>query len=130
MLITYVFFQYRNKYNPLAHFDMTGQEILEQTGFKVDVVVAGTGTGGTITGIGRKIKQELGDKCRIVAADPYGSILSLPESLNETDIEVYDVEGIGYDFVPTVLGEFCVVKMFVIEQSVHFLLILLQIDQL
>lgn len=79
---------------------------MEQTNYKVDVVVAGTGTGGTITGIGRKLKQELGDKCRIIAADPYGSILSLPESLNETDIQQYDVEGIGYDFVPTVLGKY------------------------
>lgn len=77
---------------------------MEQTNYKVDAVVAGTGTGGTITGIGRKLKQALGDKCRLIAADPYGSILSLPESLNETDIQIYDVEGIGYDFVPTVLG--------------------------
>lgn len=79
---------------------------MEQTNYKVDAVVAGTGTGGTITGIGRKLKQILGDNCRIIAADPYGSILSLPESLNETDIQVYDVEGIGYDFVPTVFGKF------------------------
>lgn len=79
---------------------------MEQTNYKVDAVVAGTGTGGTITGIGRKLKQVLGDKCRIIAADPYGSILSLPESLNETDVQLYDVEGIGYDFVPTVLGKF------------------------
>lgn len=93
----------------MAHFDTTGQEILEQTNHKVDVVVAGAGTGGTITGIGRKLKQVLGDKCRIVAADPYGSILSLPESINKTDIQTYDVEGIGYDFVPTVLGKYCVV---------------------
>lgn len=77
---------------------------MEQTNYKVDALVAGTGTGGTITGIGRKLKQTLGDKCRIIAADPYGSILSVPESLNETNIQVYDVEGIGYDFVPTVLG--------------------------
>lgn len=100
-----IVFQYLNKFNPLAHFDTTGQEILQQTGFKVDALVAGTGTGGTITGIGRRLKQELGDKCRIIAADPYGSVLSLPESLNKTDVQTYDVEGIGYDFVPTVLGK-------------------------
>lgn len=70
-------------------------------------MVAGTGTGGTITGIGRKMKQVLGEKCRIIAADPYGSILALPESINETDVNTYDVEGIGYDFVPTVLGKYC-----------------------
>lgn len=82
---------------------------MEQTNYKVDALVAGTGTGGTITGIGRKLKQALGDKCRIIAADPYGSVLSVPESLNETDVQVYDVEGIGYDFVPTVLGKYLVV---------------------
>lgn len=69
------------------------------------MLVAGAGTGGTITGIGRKLKQVLGHKCKIIAADPYGSILSLPENLNETDVTTYDVEGIGYDFVPTVLGK-------------------------
>lgn len=79
---------------------------MEQTNNKVDVLVAGTGTGGTITGIGRKLKEVLGNKCRIVAADPYGSSLALPEKLNETDVQVYDVEGIGYDFVPTVFGKF------------------------
>ncbi|XP_050526709.1 cystathionine beta-synthase [Daktulosphaira vitifoliae] len=100
---TIILDQYRNKYNPLAHYDTTGKEILEQTGRNIDALVAGTGTGGTITGVGRCLKQELGDKCRVIAADPYGSILSLPESLNETDVSVYQVEGIGYDFVPTVL---------------------------
>jgi cystathionine beta-synthase len=105
---TIILDQYRNKYNPLAHYDTTAQEILEQTNFNVDAVVVGTGTGGTITGIGRRMKQVLGDKCRIIAADPYGSVLSLPESLNETDIQVYDVEGIGYDFVPTVLDRLVV----------------------
>lgn len=53
------------------------------------------------------MKQVLGEKCRIIAADPYGSILALPESINETDVNTYDVEGIGYDFVPTVLGKYC-----------------------
>lgn len=90
----------------MAHFDTTGQEILEQTNCRVDAVVVGAGTGGTITGIGRKLKHALGNKCLIIAADPYGSILALPESLNETDVQVYDVEGIGYDFVPTVLGQY------------------------
>lgn len=93
---------------------------MEQTNYKVDAVVAGTGTGGTITGIGRKLKQILGDNCRIIAADPYGSILSLPESLNETDVQVYDVEGIGYDFVPTVLGKFNrIIQIYLIYNWLH-----------
>ena len=48
--------QYRNPGNPLAHYDTTAEEILEQCDGKVDMIVLGAGTGGTVTGIGRKIK--------------------------------------------------------------------------
>lgn len=64
--------------------------------------MVGAGTGGTLTGIGRKFK-EISPQTKIVAVDPVGSILALPESLNDTDVSFYEVEGIGYDFVPTVL---------------------------
>lgn len=64
--------------------------------------MCGAGTGGTVCGVGRKIKEKL-PSCQVVAADPEGSLLSLPESLNETSVSFYEVEGIGYDFVPTVL---------------------------
>jgi cystathionine beta-synthase len=94
--------QYRNPGNPLAHYDGTGAEILDQLDGKVDMVVMGAGTGGTITGIGRKIKEKC-PTCTIVGVDPAGSILARPEELNKTDVEFYEVEGIGYDFVPTVL---------------------------
>lgn len=69
----------------------------------------GAGTGGTITGIGRKFK-EISPETQIVAADPEGSVLSLPESLNKTDVTFYEVEGIGYEFVPTVLDRSIVDK--------------------
>lgn len=94
--------QYRNVGNPLAHYDGTAEEILYQMENNVDMVVCGAGTGGTICGIGRKIKEKL-PNCEVVAADPEGSILSLPAELNETSVNFYEVEGIGYDFVPTVL---------------------------
>lgn len=55
-----------------------------------------------MTGIGRKFK-EISPNTKIVAADPEGSILALPESLNDTNVSFYEVEGIGYDFLPTVL---------------------------
>lgn len=55
-----------------------------------------------MTGIGRKFK-EISPQTQIVAGDPFGSILALPESLNKTDVSFYEVEGIGYDFLPTVL---------------------------
>lgn len=94
--------QYRNSGNPLAHYDGTGAEILWQLDNKVDMIVIGAGTGGTVCGIGRKIKEE-NPKCIIVGVDPDGSILAQPEKLNETNVSFYEVEGIGYDFIPTVL---------------------------
>ena len=62
------------------------------------------GTGGTAAGIGRKIKEKL-PNCIVVGVDPEGSILAEPEEINKTDnTGFYEVEGIGYDFIPTVLG--------------------------
>jgi cystathionine beta-synthase len=101
--------QYTNCGNPLAHYDGTGSEILYQMNGKVDMVVLGAGTGGTVTGVGRRIKEEC-PNCVVVAVDPEGSILAQPESLNKSDVVVYDVEGIGYDFIPTVLDRDVVSK--------------------
>ncbi|KAL7845755.1 hypothetical protein AOLI_G00239470 [Acnodon oligacanthus] len=94
--------QYRNPSNPLAHYDTTAEEILEQCDGKMDVVVVGAGTGGTITGIARKLKEKC-PNVKIIGVDPEGSILAEPEELNRTDKTQYEVEGIGYDFIPTVL---------------------------
>uniref|UniRef100_A0A667WS46 Cystathionine beta-synthase n=1 Tax=Myripristis murdjan TaxID=586833 RepID=A0A667WS46_9TELE len=94
--------QYRNPSNPLAHYDTTAEEILEQCDGKVDMLVAGAGTGGTITGIARKLKERC-PNIKIVGVDPEGSILAEPDELNRTDKTQYEVEGIGYDFIPTVL---------------------------
>nr|XP_060622882.1 cystathionine beta-synthase-like [Anolis sagrei ordinatus] len=96
--------QYRNPSNPLAHYDTTAEEILEQCDGKVDMFVAGAGTGGTITGIARKLKEKC-PECKIVGVDPDGSIVALPNSLNTVAAEdtTMEVEGIGHDFIPTVL---------------------------
>ena len=75
---------------------------MDQCDGKVDVVVVGAGTGGTITGIARKLKEKL-PNVKIVGVDPIGSILAQPDSLNEAGVGTYHVEGIGYDFIPTVL---------------------------
>lgn len=56
---SHVLDQYRNAGNPLAHYDSTAEEILTQCGGQLDMVVAGAGTGGTIAGIGRKLKEKL-----------------------------------------------------------------------
>ena len=69
------------------------------------MIVASAGTGGTVTGIGRKLKEKI-SSCKIVGVDPEGSILARPVHMNETSPGgSYEVEGIGYDFIPTVLGE-------------------------
>ncbi|XP_063439094.1 cystathionine beta-synthase-like [Mytilus trossulus] len=93
--------QYRNASNPIAHFDGTAQEILNSCDGNVDMVVLGAGTGGTLTGIARKIKLKC-PKCKIIGVDPEGSIIAEPEQLNKTDVTGYEVEGTGYDFIPTV----------------------------
>ncbi len=87
--------QYFNQENPQAHYETTGPEIWEQTDGKIDVLVAGVGTGGTITGTGRYLKEKKPDVL-IVGADPEGSVFSAPKE----PARPYLVEGIGEDFWP------------------------------
>jgi cystathionine beta-synthase len=89
--------QYSNPDNPDAHYHGTGTEILEQTGGRLDACVMTAGTGGTITGVARRLKEALPD-VKIIGVDPVGSILAGPGPIGS-----YKVEGIGYDFVPDVL---------------------------
>ena len=94
--------QYTNTANPLAHYDGTANELLHQLDGKIDMVVAGAGTGGTISGISARIR-ETNPNCKIVGVDPVGSILAVPDHLNdEGRLQSYHVEGIGYDFIPGV----------------------------
>jgi cystathionine beta-synthase/cysteine synthase A len=88
--------QYINSANPDAHYHDTGGEILEDFGKDLDMVVIGAGTGGTITGIAKRLKEEIPD-ITIVGVDPYGSILAGGDEVFD-----YYVEGIGYDFFPDV----------------------------
>ncbi|KAL8806756.1 MAG: hypothetical protein Q9182_001154 [Xanthomendoza sp. 2 TL-2023] len=97
--------QYGNVDNPMAHEYGTAEEIWTQTDGRITAVVAGAGTGGTITGLARGLRKH-NPNVKVIAADPYGSILALPPSLNQTHPnEAYKVEGIGYDFVPDVLDQ-------------------------
>lgn len=97
--------QYGNLDNPLAHEYGTAEEVWEQTEGKITAIVAGAGTGGTITGLARGLRKHNED-VKIIAADPYGSILAMPTTLNNMHAnESYKVEGIGYDFVPDVLDQ-------------------------
>lgn len=97
--------QYGNLDNPLAHEHGTAEEMWTQTGGKITAVVAGAGTGGTITGIARGLHKH-NREIKIIAADPKGSILALPSALNDDGAnQPYKVEGIGYDFIPDVLDQ-------------------------
>jgi cystathionine beta-synthase len=87
--------QYRNEANPRSHYETTGPEIWEQTGGELDALVIAVGTGGTITGTARYLKEQK-PEMTIVGADPEGSIYtSGPEKQHP-----YLVEGIGEDFYP------------------------------
>ncbi|HET7808551.1 MAG TPA: cystathionine beta-synthase [Gaiellaceae bacterium] len=87
--------QYRNEANPRSHYETTGPEIWEQTGGELDALVIAVGTGGTITGTARYLKEQNPD-VTIVGADPEGSIYTAgPEKQHP-----YLVEGIGEDFYP------------------------------
>ncbi|KAI1743809.1 putative cystathionine beta-synthase [Xylaria scruposa] len=112
--------QYSNENNPLAHEFGTAEEIWTQTGGKITCVVAGAGTGGTITGLANGLRKHNKD-IKIVAADPQGSILALPEVLNdEHRDEPYKVEGIGYDFIPDVLDQHKVDKWYKTDDKESF----------
>ena len=88
--------QYHNQENPRAHYETTGPEIWEQTQGEIDVLVAGVGTGGTITGTARYLKERKPDLL-VVGADPEGSLYSAPPG---EEARPYLVEGIGEDFWP------------------------------
>ncbi|CAM1505079.1 Fc.00g107160.m01.CDS01 [Cosmosporella sp. VM-42] len=114
--------QYSNPDNPLAHEYGTAEEIWEQTAGKINAIVAGAGTGGTITGLAKGLKKHNKD-IKVIAADPQGSVLALPETLNEEHAnEAYKVEGIGYDFLPEVLDREVVDKWYKTDDQQSFLL--------
>lgn len=89
--------QYANPNNPGAHYRGTAQEIIDDFGDDLHMVVAGAGTGGTISGIAKRLKEH-NPTIQVIGVDPIGSILG-----GGDDVSAYDVEGIGYDFFPEVL---------------------------
>jgi cystathionine beta-synthase len=88
--------QYFNQENPRAHYETTGPEIWEQTEGQVDVLVVGVGTGGTVTGTARYLKEQK-PGLTVVGADPEGSLFSAAAG---EDARPYLTEGIGEDFWP------------------------------
>jgi cystathionine beta-synthase len=108
--------QYGNPDNPAAHYEGTAEEILSQTDGKLDACVMTAGTGGTITGTARKLKEKV-PGVKVVGVDPKGSILAGPGPIHS-----YKVEGIGYDFIPDVLDRSLVDEWFKTEDRPSFLM--------
>jgi len=95
--------QYHNPDNPETHYLETGPEIWKQLGEKVDVFIAGMGTGGTLSGVGKYLKEQNPD-VKIVGVDPVGSIYyDLFKTGKMTEAYSYSVEGIGEDFLPSTM---------------------------
>lgn len=89
--------QYANPENPNAHYSHTAEEIIRDFGHDLHMVVASVGTGGTITGIAKRLKEH-NPQIKVIGVDPVGSILG-----GGDEVKSYLVEGIGYDFFPDVL---------------------------
>jgi cystathionine beta-synthase len=84
--------QYQNMLNPEAHYKSTGPEIWKQTDGRITVLVAGVGTGGTISGTGKYLKEQ-NPKIKVIGVDPEGSVFT-------GEMHQYKVEGVGEDFWP------------------------------
>ncbi len=108
--------QYSNPSNPDAHYDGTAQEILDDFGTNIHMVIMGVGTGGTITGVAKRLKEEI-PGIKIIGADPVGSILG-----GGTEVCSYLVEGIGYDFFPDVLDNSLIDEYVKTEDEESFLM--------
>jgi cystathionine beta-synthase len=107
--------QYKNQANPEAHYRTTGPELWRQSGGRITHLVAGVGTGGTITGVGRYLReQKLG--IEIIGADPVGSIYSGGE------VKPYLVEGVGEDFWPDTFDPSIVDRYITVSDKDSFLM--------
>jgi cystathionine beta-synthase len=109
--------QYFNMANPEAHYRSTGPEIWEQTGGRITHLVAGVGTGGTISGIGRYLKERNPD-IQIIGADPTGSIYS---AASDDEVKGYLVEGVGEDFWPATFDKSIVDRWVQVSDKDSFL---------
>lgn len=108
--------QYRNSNNPAIHYEATAAEIMDDMGDQLAMVVVGVGTGGTITGIARRLKEKM-PQVKIIGVDPYGSILG-----GGKEVHPYQVEGIGYDFIPPVLDNSLVDEYVKVNDQDSFLM--------
>ena len=115
--------QYFNSLNTEAHYNTTGPEIWDQTGGEITHLIASSGTGGTISGIGKFLKEQ-NPNIKIIGVDAYGSVLKKYHETNEFDEEEiypYRIEGLGKNLIPTAT-DFDIIDLFEKvsdEQSAH-----------
>ncbi len=103
--------QFENLSNPQRHYDTTGLELWEQTDGKIDIFVAGVGTGGTISGIGRRLKEKNPD-VKIIAVEPKSSAV-----LNGQPSGPHKIQGIGAGFVPATYSASVVDEVFDVDND-------------
>ena len=106
--------QFENPANPQAHYDTTGREIWEQTDGQVDIFVAGVGTGGTVSGIGKRLKEN-NPNVKIVAVEPATSPV-----LSKGTAGAHKIQGIGAGFVPDTLNTSVYDEVIAIENEDAF----------
>ena len=113
--------QYFNQNNPKSHYETTGPEIWKDTGGKVTHFVAGIGTGGTITGVARYLKEK-NPNIKIIGVDPEGSIYHHKFYKTEGEIHTYKIEGIGEDFIPKTVDLNLIDEIVVVNDKDAFLM--------
>lgn len=106
--------QFSNMANRLAHYETTSREILRDTEGKIDAFVAGVGTGGTVSGVGRRLKEEV-ENVKIYAVEPSSS-----QVLQGEEAGAHKIQGIGANFVPRVYDEEVVDKVMGITNEEAF----------
>ena len=103
--------QFENPANPQKHYDTTGVEVWEQTGGDIDIFVAGVGTGGTLSGIGKRLKEK-NPNIKIVAVEPKSSAV-----LNGQPSGPHKIQGIGAGFIPKTYNGDVVDEIFDVEND-------------
>ncbi len=111
--------QYANPFNPLAHYLTTGPEIWEDTDGKITHFVCGIGTGGTITGVAKFLKEK-NPNIKIIGVDPEGSLYHEVFYNTEGEIHQYKVEGIGEDFLPSTCDLSLIDEIIVVDDKSSF----------